>query len=295
MVHDGLVRYAVLFAARTQLQTITLTVWSPTTRPSSVWARVCNFVTSTQNRLYIGWFGVIMVPTLLSATTVFVIAFIAAPPVDIDGIREPVSGSLIFGNNIISGAVVPTSNAIGLHFYPIWEAASLDEWLFNGGPYQFIVCHFFIGICAYMGREWELSFRLGMRPWIAVAYSAPVAAATAVFIIYPIGQGSFSDGMPLGISGTFNFMLVFQAEHNILMHPFHMLGVAGVFGGSLFSAMHGSLVSSSLIRETTENLSANSGQVGRQSGDLQFTVGELADTAGVHAASFRADVLDLQG
>jgi hypothetical protein len=32
-----------------------------------------------------------------------------------------------------------------------------------------------------MGREWELSFLLGMRPWIAVAYSAPVAAATAVF------------------------------------------------------------------------------------------------------------------
>ncbi|KAM0061872.1 putative photosystem II [Helianthus debilis subsp. tardiflorus] len=110
-----------------------------------------------------------------------------------------------------------------------------------------------------MGREWELSFRLGMRPWIAVEYSAPVAAATTVFLIYPIGQGSFSDGMPLGISGTFNFMIVFQAEHHILMHPFHMLGVAGVFGGSLFSAMHGSLVTSSLIRETTENESANEG------------------------------------
>jgi hypothetical protein len=102
-------------------------------------------------------------------------------------------GSLLYGNNIISGAVVPTSNAIGLHFYPVWEATSRDEWLFNGGPYQLIVCHFFIGICCYMGREWELSFRLGMRPWIAVAYSAPVMAATAVFIIYPIGQGSFSD------------------------------------------------------------------------------------------------------
>merc|ERR1711993_51688 len=72
-------------------------------------------------------------------------------------------------------------------------------------------------------------------------------------------MGSFSDGMPLGISGTFNFMLVFQAEHNILMHPFHMAGVAGVFGGSLFSAMHGSLVTSSLIRETTENESTNIG------------------------------------
>jgi photosystem II P680 reaction center D1 protein len=110
-----------------------------------------------------------------------------------------------------------------------------------------------------MGREWELSYRLGMRPWIFVAYSAPVAAATAVFLVYPFGQGSFSDGMPLGISGTFNYMLVFQAEHNILMHPFHMLGVAGVFGGSLFSAMHGSLVTSSLVRETTENVSQNQG------------------------------------
>ena len=69
----------------------------------------------------------------------------------------------------------------------------------------------------------------------------------------------FSDAMPLGISGTFNYMLVFQAEHNILMHPFHMLGVAGVFGGSLFSAMHGSLVTSSLVRETTETESQNYG------------------------------------
>ncbi|KAG1362556.1 Photosystem II protein D1 [Cocos nucifera] len=139
-----------------------------------------------------------MIPTLLTVTSVFIIAFIAAPPVDIDGIREPVSGSLLYGNNIISGAIIPTSAAIGLHFYPIWEAASVDEWLYNGGPYELIVLHFLLGVACYMGREWELSFRLGMRPWIAVAYSAPVAAATAVFLIYPIGQGSFSDGYRFG-------------------------------------------------------------------------------------------------
>jgi photosystem II P680 reaction center D1 protein len=157
-----------------------------------------------------------MIPCLLAATTCFIVAFIAAPPVDIDGIREPVAGSFMYGNNIISGAVVPSSNAIGLHFYPIWEAATLDEWLYNGGPYQLVIFHFLIGISAYMGRQWELSYRLGMRPWICVAYSAPVSAAFAVFLVYPFGQGSFSDGMPLGISGTFNFMFVFQAEHNIL-------------------------------------------------------------------------------
>jgi photosystem II P680 reaction center D1 protein len=225
----------------------------------SFWSKFCSWVTSTDNRLYIGWFGCLLVPTILTTTISFCLAFIAAPPVDIDGIREPVAGSLLYGNNIVSAAVVPSSNAIGVHFYPVWESQSIEEWLYNGGTYQMVVLHFFIAICCYIGREWELSYRLGMRPWICLAFSGPVSAASAVFIIYPIGQGSFSDGMPLGISGTFNFMLVFQAEHNILMHPFHMLGVAAVFGGSLFSAMHGSLVTSTLIKETTDNESLNYG------------------------------------
>ena len=85
-------------------------------------------------------------------------------------------------------------NAIGVHFYPVWESNGFDECLYNGGTYQFVVLH---------------------------------------------------------------FMLVFQAEHNILMHPFHILGVAGVFGGSLFSAMHGSLVTSSLLAESAGDISLN--------------------------------------
>ncbi|ERN12848.1 hypothetical protein AMTR_s00172p00038240 [Amborella trichopoda] len=220
---------------------------------TSLWGRFCDWITSTENRLYIGRFDVLMIPTLLTATSAFIIAFIEAPPVDIDGIHEPVSGSLFYGNNILSGAIISTSAAIGLHFYPIWEAAFVDEWLYDGGPYELIVLHFLLSVACYMGREWELSFRLGMCHWIAVAYSTSVAATIA------IGQGSFSDGMPLGIYGIFDLMIIFQEDHNILMHPFHMLGVPGVLGGSLFSAMHGSLVTSSLIRETTENESANAG------------------------------------
>ena len=80
---------------------MTASTWVRGERPNTLWAIFASFITSTNNRLYIGWFGVIMIPTLLTATTVFILAFIAAPPVDIDGIREPVSGSL-------------TSNAIGL-------------------------------------------------------------------------------------------------------------------------------------------------------------------------------------
>jgi photosystem II P680 reaction center D1 protein len=243
----------------------------------SLWEHFVEWVTSTRNRIYIGWFGVLMVPTFLVALTVFAIALIAAPPVDMEGIREPIFGSILSGNNPVTAAVVPTSAAIGLHFYPLWEASSVAEWLYNGGPYQLIILHLLISIWAYLGRQWELSYRLGMRPWIAVAFSAPAAAATAVLLIYPIGQGSFSEGMPLGVSGTFHFMLALQAQHNVLMHPFHMVGVAGIFGGALLSALHGSLVTGSLVRETTESESINAGyRFGQQEGTYNL----LASHAG---------------
>ena len=229
--------------------------------PRSSFFSLPALVLSTDPRLYVGLFGAALLPTLLAALLTFLASVALAPPVDIDGIREPVSGSLFYGNNLLSASILPSSNAIGAHFYPAWEASSLDEWLYNGGTYQVIVFHFVVAACAWMGREWELSYRLCMRPWIFTAFSAPVAAAAAVFVVYPIGQGSFSDGMPLGISGTFNFMLVFQAEHNILIHPLHFAGVAGVFGGSLFSAMHGSLVTSSLVAETSADGSLNAGYV----------------------------------
>lgn len=239
-----------------------------------LWSMFADWITSTDNRIYIGWFGVLMIPTFLVAAITFAIAFIAAPPVDMEGIREPIFGSILGNQNIITAAVVPTSAAIGLHFYPIWSASSIEEWLYNGGPYQLIILHLAIAIWTYMGRLWELSYRLGMRPWIAVAFSAPAAAATAVLLIYPIGQGSFSEGMPLGIAGTFYFMLSLQAQHNVLMHPLHMIGVAGIFGGALLSALHGSLVTSSLIRETSDLESANAGyKFGQQEGTYNLLAG----------------------
>ena len=225
----------------------------------SQWLNFSNWITSSKNRIYIGWFGILMIPSALVALTCFLLAIVAAPSVDMDGIRAPIEGALLNGNNVVTAAVVPTSAAIGLHLYPLWEASSVDEWLYNGGPYQLIVFHTLIAIWCYLGRMWEFSYRLGMRSWSHVAFSAPAAAATAVLLVYPVGQGSFSEGLPLGIAGTFHFMITFQADHNILMHPFHMLGVAGVFGGAVLSSLHGSLVTSSLIRETSENESPNAG------------------------------------
>ena len=86
------------------------------------WGYLIGFLLSTGNRLYVGWFGTLMLPLSGLAIIGYMTAFIFAPPVDIDGIREPVAGSLLYGNNIITVSVIPSSNAIGVHFYPIWES-----------------------------------------------------------------------------------------------------------------------------------------------------------------------------
>ena len=97
---------------------------------------------STTNRLFIGLFGILMFPFLIMAIVVYLFAFIVGTPCDIDGIREPVAGSLLYGNNILTAGLIPSSNAIGLHFYPVWSSLGFDEWLYNGGPYQLVALHF---------------------------------------------------------------------------------------------------------------------------------------------------------
>ena len=59
---------------------------------------------------------------------------------DIDDIREPV----LYRNNIIFGIGIPSSNAIGIHLYPIQEVASIDKGLYNSGPSQLVVLHFIL-------------------------------------------------------------------------------------------------------------------------------------------------------
>ena len=80
----------------------------------NVWGYLIGFLLSTGNRLYVGCFGTLMLPLSGLAIIAYITAFIFAPPVDIDGIREPVAGSLLYGNNIITGGLIPSSNAIGV-------------------------------------------------------------------------------------------------------------------------------------------------------------------------------------
>ena len=159
----------------------------------------------TANRIYVGWFGVLMIPCLLAATICFTIAFIAAPPVDIDGIREPVAGSLIYGNNIISGAVIPSSNAIG-YFYPIWGC--FPRRVAYSGPYQ-LVCFLLIGISACYASG-----------------NSPTAWACAPGSVLPTAHCFCSDGCVPGLPLRSGFFLRWHAPGHLLNLQLHV-GVPG--------------------------------------------------------------------
>ena len=62
----------------------------------SFWGTFSSFILSTSNRIFIGWFGVLMFPLLSAASVFFIVGFLYAPPVDIDYIREPIAGSLLY-------------------------------------------------------------------------------------------------------------------------------------------------------------------------------------------------------
>ena len=65
------------------------------------WGGFYKVVSATNSRLFIGWFGLFMYPLLHVAFIVYNIGFLLALLVDIDGIREPIFGSLLYGNNIV--------------------------------------------------------------------------------------------------------------------------------------------------------------------------------------------------
>ena len=101
------------------------------------WEQFCSWITSIEHRLYIGWSYVIMVLTLFSAILAYIIAFIGAPIqyiyiyIYIQGIREPFDCSFHYGNYIFSGSVILSSNAIGIHFYPISIKSTISVLLTN--------------------------------------------------------------------------------------------------------------------------------------------------------------------
>ena len=95
----------------------------------------------------------------------------------------------------------------------------------------------------------EIARSVNLRPYNAIAFSAPIAVFVSVFLIYPLGQSGWFFAPSFGVAAIFRFILFFQGFHNWTLNPFHMMGVAGVLGAALLCAIHGATVENTLFED----------------------------------------------
>ncbi len=159
--------------------------------------------------------------------------------------------SYLEGCNVLTAAVSTPADSMGHSLLFLWgpEANwSFTRWCQIGGLWNFTAFHGVIGLIGFMLRQIEISRLIGIRPYNAIAFSAPIAVFTSVFLVYPLGQSSWFFAPSLGVGGIFRFVLFFQGFHNYTLNPFHMMGVAGVLGGALLCAIHGATVRNTIFQ-----------------------------------------------
>ena len=136
----------------------------------------------------------------------------------------------------MTAAVSTPSNILGhslLSYWGIEAQVSFTRWCQLGGLWTFVAFHGALGLIGFMLRQFELARAIRLRPYNAIAFSAPIAVFVSVFLIYPLGQSGWFFAPSFGVAAIFRFILFFQGFHNWTLNPFHMMGVAGVLGAAL--------------------------------------------------------------
>ena len=114
--------------------------------------------------------------------------------------------------------------------------------------------HGAFALIGFMLRQFELARLIGIRPYNAIAFSGPIAVFVSVFLIYPLGQSSWFFAPSFGVAAIFRFLLFLQGFHNWTLNPFHMMGVAGILGGALLSAIHGVTVENTCMKMVNKQI-----------------------------------------
>ena len=160
--------------------------------------------------------------------------------------------SYLEGCNFLTASVSTPANSMGHSLLLLWGQESqgyFTRWCLTGGVWTFIALHSIFGLTAFSLRQFEISLLVSIRPYNAIAFTGPIGVYTSVFLIYPLGQSSWFFAPSFGIASIFRFLLFLQAFHNWTLNPFHMMGVAGILGGALLSAIHGATVVNTLYKD----------------------------------------------
>ncbi|MGL5074733.1 MAG: photosystem II D2 protein (photosystem q(a) protein), partial [Waterburya sp.] len=201
--------------------------------------------------VFVGWSGILLFPCAYMAIggwltcTTFVTSWYT----------HGLASSYLEGCNFLTVAASTPADSMGHSLLFLWgpEAAwSFTRWCQIGGLWAFIALHGAFALIGFMLRQFEISRLVGIRPYNAIAFSAPIAVFVSVFLLYPLGQSSWFFAPSLGVAGIFRFILFVQGFHNFTLNPFHMMGVAGVLGGALLCAIHGATVENTLFDDGGE-------------------------------------------
>ena len=199
--------------------------------------------------VFIGWSGLLLFPCAYLAIG----AWFTGTSFVTSWYTHGLVSSYLEGCNFLTTAVSTPAESMGHSLLLLWgpEAGwDFTRWCQIGGLWNFTALHGALGLMGFMLRQIELARLVGIRPYNAIAFSAPIAVFVATFLIYPLGQSSWFFGPSFGVAAIFRFLLFFQGFHNYTLNPFHMMGVAGVLGAALLCAIHGATVQNTLFKDS---------------------------------------------
>jgi photosystem II P680 reaction center D2 protein len=183
--------------------------------------------------VFVGWSGIILFPTAYIALggwltgTTFVTSWYT----------HGLASSYLEGCNFLTVAISTPANSIGHSLILLWGPevqGNLICWFQLGGIWVFVAIHGAFGLIGFMLRQFEIARSVQLRPYNAIAFSAPISVFVSVFLIYPLGQSGWFFRPSFGVAAIFRFILFFQGFHNWTLNPFHIIGVAGVLGAAFF-------------------------------------------------------------
>ena len=170
--------------------------------------------------VFVGWSGLLLFPCAYFALggwftgTTFVTSWYT----------HGLASSYLEGCNFLTAVEkVQPANSLAHSLLLLWgpEAqGDLTRWCQLGGLWTFVALHGAFGLIGFMLRQFELARSVQLRPYNAIAFSAPIAVFVSVFLIYPLGQSGWFFSPSFGVAAIFRFILFFQGFHNWTLNPF---------------------------------------------------------------------------
>lgn len=198
--------------------------------------------------IFIGWNGVLLFPLAYISLG----AWFTGTTFITSWYTHGLASSYIEGCNFLTSAVSTPANSLGHSLILVWGSeikGSFLRFFQVGGIWVLIATHAVLGLLFFSIRQFEISRLISIRPYNCIAFTGPFVTFVSVFLVYPLGQSSWFFAPSFGVAAIFRFLLFLQGFHNWTLNPFHMMGVAGILGGALLSAIHGATVLNTVYKD----------------------------------------------